>query len=123
MQISLDIKPFHSISDAVDGLEIAFDSPKTIKFKCESFSNYERDKLVKLLTACKSILTIEENFYEFRKSYHIDCVTKLFWDYTTWSAEVKDFRSRIKVYSGTPLGGYINEYATTHDKQPFFAKK
>lgn len=123
MQVPLNIKPFHSVGDAIDGLEIAFSFPKTIKFKCDSFSSYERERLVKLLTACKSILTIEEKFYEFKKTYHIDCVTKLFWDYTTWSVEVKDFRRRVKVYSGTPLGGYVNEYATTHDEQPFFAKK
>lgn len=118
MQIQFDIKPFDTLAHAIDGLEVAFGFPNTLKIKCGQFSSMEREHLVKILTACKSFLTIEQKFSEFIKYYHIDCISKLLWDNTTWKVEVKDFRSKVKVYSGAPLGALYNDYTTKHDENP-----
>jgi len=120
MAISLNIEPFDSISDAIDALEVAFRN-SSLKFKCENFSSYERNKLVYLLTACKAMLTIENRFYEFKKYYHIECKIKLLWDNTTWKAEVKDFRNKIVLTSGSYLCGY-NNAINRKDENPYCAQ-
>ena len=127
MNVMLDIKPFESISDAIDGLEVAFEHQRSLKFTPEDFSSFEQGRLVKLITACKSLLTIEQRFNEFLKYYHIDYIPKVFWENTTWFAEVVDFRSKIKVYSGTPhyyynKGKRCENFTNLHDANPHCAE-
>ena len=121
MIVQLNIKPFDSILDAINGLEVAFHCPSVLKFKCSPYNVFERERLTKLLTACKSLLTIEWNFQEFIKCHHIDCISKMLWESTSWEVKVQDFGTRIKVYSGTPLGGLRTDRTTTHDQRPYIA--
>ena len=119
MSVSLGIIPFDSINDAIDGFEVAFEYD-SLKFKCQSFSSYERERLVKLLTACKAMLTIENSFNEFIRFYKIDCSTKILWDNTTWKVQVKDFRNRIKVLSGSYFG--FQNSISLHNEKPYCAQ-
>lgn len=120
MLVTLDITPFDSISDAIDGFEVAFEHSNSLKFKCQKFSGYERENLVKLLTACKAMLTIENRFNEFIRFYRIDCSTRILWDNTTWKVEIKDFRNRIKVFSGSYFG--FHNSISMNNENPYCAQ-
>lgn len=119
MFVSLEIIPFDSISDAIDGFEVAFEYD-SLKFKCQSFSSYERERLVKLLTACKAMLTIENRFNEFARFHKINCSTKILWNNTTWKVQVKDFRNRIEVLSGSYFG--FQNSMSLHNEKPYCAQ-
>lgn len=86
-------------------------------FKLKRDANYSKmeGRILTGFIVGKAMLCIEDKFYEFLQNYHIEYITKVFWDDTSWEINYKSSEYTYKVFSGTRMGGWSTEYETRRD--------
>ena len=123
--IELDIKPFQSLGNGIDAIKFAFKFPQKLKFEIDDrFSTYERDKIVKMLSACKGFITLEQYFNEYIKfGNHIKYHHKFFWNDTSWEVSFADWGKLMNVYSGCFHGEFWENPVSGNDQRPYISSR
>lgn len=103
------VLPFEDIDSARNAIAYHFSVIKIRRNNnCDKMNGIIRSALI----IGKALLCFENNFNEFKKLFHIEYISKVLWEDTTWEIQYRPTDYTYKVYSGTTMGPWSDKYQT-----------